>query len=159
MVSAARPHPAARLEPEPDESDEEDEEVADRAHSGQSIPFPRTLKEALRRPDHTQWQEAADLEIEAHLTNGTWEPCKLPSGRSAIGFKWVLTQKFKADGSIERYKARLVAKGYSQRPGFDYLETFAPTVRMASIRTVLAISALEDLHLLEPGDKLNQGAQ
>ena len=51
------------------------------------------------------------------------------------------------DGSIERYKARLVAKGFSQRPGFDYTETFAPTVRMATIRTVLALSAVEDLHL------------
>ena len=56
-------------------------------------------------------------------------------------------QKFLSDGALEQYKARLVAKGYSQRPGYDYLETFAPTVRMASIRVVLALSALEDLDL------------
>jgi hypothetical protein len=52
-----------------------------------------------------------------------------------------------ADGSIERYKARLVAKGYSQRPGFDYTEVFAPTFRQSSLRLILALSAIEDLEL------------
>ncbi|KAL7279387.1 hypothetical protein ACG7TL_007228 [Trametes sanguinea] len=51
------------------------------------------------------------------------------------------------DGSIERYKGRLVAKGFSQRPGFDYNETFAPTPKWASIRIILALAALEDLKL------------
>ena len=55
--------------------------------------------------------------------------------------------KRNADGSIERYKARLVAKGYSQRPGFDYNEVFAPTFRFAAIRTIIALAALKKLHL------------
>ena len=151
-----RPHaPAAASVPHREDSftddSEQDEfalaEASRRVHSGQSMPDPRNLKEALRRPDADKWQAAADEEIQAHIANGTWEPCKLPSGRTAIGCKWVLLQKFNPDGSIERYKGRLVAKGFSQRPGFDYTETFAPTVRMATIRTVLALSALEDLHL------------
>jgi len=55
--------------------------------------------------------------------------------------------KRNADGSVDRYKARLVAKGYNQRPGFDYLKVFAPTVRLSSIRVILALAALQDLHL------------
>ena len=55
--------------------------------------------------------------------------------------------KHNTDGSVERYKARLVAKGFSQRPGFDYFETFAPTAKFAAIRAILALSALEDFHL------------
>src|SRR5438445_7344035 len=33
------------------------------------------------------------------------------------------------------------------RPGFDYLEIFAPTIRLSSIRVILALAAIQDLHL------------
>ncbi len=55
--------------------------------------------------------------------------------------------KHNADGSIERFKARIVAKGYSQRPGLDYNESFAPTFRPATLRIIMAMSAVEDLEL------------
>ena len=85
--------------------------------------------------------------ILTHSLNGTWEVVKLPPGKRAIGSRWFLKVKHNADGSLDRYKARLVAKGYSQCPGFDYKETFAPTVRYSTIRIVLALAALEDLEL------------
>ena len=85
--------------------------------------------------------------MEAHRLNGTWEIVKLPVGKRAIGSRWFMKVKFNADGSLDRYKARMVAKGYSQRPGFDFKETFAPTVRYSTIRIILAIAALEDLEL------------
>src|SRR5713101_2129528 len=101
----------------------------------------------MARSDAVQWKLAAEEELDAHSRNGTWELCDLPQGRKAIGCRWVFKVKHKADGSVERYKARLVAKGFSQRPGFDFNETFAPTAKFAAIRTILAIAALEDLHL------------
>ena len=55
--------------------------------------------------------------------------------------------KHNADGSLDCHKSRLVAKGYSQHPGFDFKETFAPTVRYSTIHIVLALAALEDLEL------------
>jgi hypothetical protein len=64
-----------------------------------------------------------------------------------VGSKWIFKVKRNADGSVERFKARLVAKGYSQRPGFDFTETFTPTVRYSAVRTILAIAALEDMHI------------
>jgi hypothetical protein len=72
---------------------------------------------------------------------------ELPPGQVAIGSGWVFQVKRHADGSIERYKARLVAKGYSQCPGFDYTEVFAPTFCQSSLRLILALSAIEDLEL------------
>ena len=82
-----------------------------------------------------------------HHSNGTWDLVELPPGEKTIGTKWVFRIKRKADGSIERFKARLVAQGFSQRPGFDYLETYASTLRSATIRLILALAAIEDLHL------------
>ncbi|KAL0326706.1 UNVERIFIED_CONTAM: Retrovirus-related Pol polyprotein from transposon RE2 [Sesamum angustifolium] len=42
---------------------------------------------------------------------------------------------------IQKHKARLVAKGYSQLPGIDYTETFAPVARLDTIRALIAIAA------------------
>ena len=135
-------------ESDDEEDDDEDDELAARVHLGDDTqPDPRTLAEALARPDAKKWREAADDEIEAHVLNGTWETCRPPPGANVLSCGWVLLKKYLADGSLERRKARLVVKGCGQRPGFDYIETFAPTVRMASIRTVLALSATEDLYL------------
>ena len=41
---------------------------------------------------------------------------------------------------MEKYKARLVARGYSQVEGFDFEDSFAPIVRMTTIRVVLALA-------------------
>ena len=86
-------------------------------------------------------------EITAHLSNGTWEVVDLSPGRVTIGSKWIYKIKHKVDGTIERFKARLVAQGFSQRPGFDFLETFASTMRWSTLRVILSLAAIEDMEL------------
>ena len=126
-----------------DSDDESDGHFAGAAHDLD----PQSYKQALRRSDAQLWQQAAKLEMDNHISNGTWELVDLPPGAKCISSGWVFRVKRTADGSIERYKARLVAKGYSQRPGFDYTEVFAPTFRYAAIRTIIALAAINDLHL------------
>ena len=75
------------------------------------------------------------------MKNGTWSLCDLPVGKKAIGCKWVFKLKRKPDGSVDRYKVRLVAKGYAQEKGIDFDETFAPTCRMTTIRSICALAA------------------
>lgn len=108
---------------------------------------PKTYAQAMLRPDAAKYHEAAVKEIESLIENGTWELCKLPPGHKAIGSRWVFRIKHNSDGSIERYKARLVAQGFSMRPGFDFDETFAPTCRWAALRAIIALAALEDMHM------------
>ena len=45
----------------------------------------------------------------------------------------------------EKYKARFVAKGYSQVQDIDYQETFAPTARMSTVRTLLQRTVQQDM--------------
>ena len=108
---------------------------------------PRTLAEALKRPDADSWISAALAEIEAHVTNGTWKLAQLPPGKRAIGSRWVFKVKRKPDGSIDKFKGRIVAQGFSQVQGIHYNEVFASTARMAAMRAVIALAAIEDLEL------------
>ncbi len=109
---------------------------------------PRSFAEAMCTPEADQWYKAAETEIQGLMENGTWELVNLPHDKKAISSRWVFRLKRNADGSIERYKGRIVAQGFSQRPGIDYVETFAPTPRWATIRAVFALVALEDLDAL-----------
>jgi hypothetical protein len=60
--------------------------------------------------------------------------------------KWVYRLK-EEDGGKKRYKARLVVKGFAQKKGIYFDEIFSPVVKMTSIRTILSLVAVEDLHL------------
>eukprot|EP00253_Pinus_taeda_P018646 PITA_18646 len=80
-------------------------------------------------------------EYDALIKNGTWKLVDPPFGTKPIGCKWVYKNKYKADGSLDKHKARLGAKGFAQEEGVDYEETFAPTAKWATIRTLFALAA------------------
>ena len=109
----------------------------------------KTWEEAMSGPHSEAWMDAAKKEHENLLSMGTWdvEPVDLPLGRKAIGSKWVWKTKYDEFGLEARKKARLVVQGFSQIPGIDFKETFAPVARVASIRFMLAFVAAYDLEL------------
>jgi hypothetical protein len=71
------------------------------------------------------------------MTNGTWELVEPVEGRKLIGCKWVFTKKYDENGDVTKYKARLVAQGFSQIPGIDFTDNYAPVVRLDAVRTCI----------------------
>lgn len=55
--------------------------------------------------------------------------------------------KYDEHGVPLRYKARIVAKGFAQVEGVHFTETYAPTAKFTSIRTVLAMTVTMNLKL------------
>ncbi|KAG3103454.1 Retrovirus-related Pol polyprotein from transposon TNT 1-94 [Phytophthora idaei] len=109
--------------------------------------MPTTFKSAMESSDAIKWKEACDSEYESLRKNDTWDVVSLPTGRKAIGCRWVFCVKENQNGEIERFKARLVTKGFSQKYGIDYDETFAPVAKFTSIRAVLSMAAKYGLKL------------
>ena len=104
-----------------------------------------THKEAIHRSDWKEWQEAMETEIKQLEDLGTYVRERLPKDRTAIDCKWVYRIKRDDKGNITRYKARLVTKGFSQIPGIDFTDTFAPVMRLDSLRLLLALATKLDL--------------
>ena len=101
-----------------------------------SLQEPQTFRESSSNP---LWQQAMKEELDALHKTGTWDLADLPSGKSAIGCKWVYKIKTQSNGTVDRYKARLVARGFTQEYGIDYEESFAQVAQLSYVRTLIAI--------------------
>jgi reverse transcriptase-like protein/integrase-like protein/Pol polyprotein/LTR polyprotein gag-polypeptide-like protein len=110
---------------------------------------PPSFADAMRRPDAKLWWEAFCDEIRAIIARKVWTLVQLPPGKRALPLRWVCRTKRDALNRLERYKGRVVVKGFAQEAGLDFDETFAPVVRMDSVRTLFAISAANDLYIIQ----------
>ena len=108
------------------------------AHLSSVMAVPTSAKEALKDPN---WRAAMDCEHKSLVENGVWDLVSLPPGQTIVSGKWHYALKYNKDGQISRYKARFVARGFTQVFGKDYSETYSPTARLSTIRTMLACAA------------------
>ncbi|CAB0042347.1 unnamed protein product [Trichogramma brassicae] len=107
------------------------------------------MKEALSGPDKAAWFDAMRDEVKSLVNNDTWTVVEKPHSAKLIGCRTVLRNKYNPDGTICRRKARLVAQGFSQIPGIDYFETFAPVARLDSLRTLAALASQHKLKIFQ----------
>ena len=110
---------------------------------------PKTFKEAWHYPienERERWRIASRKEIRSMIERGVWRKTdrkNIPNNRRLIGNKWVF--KIKRDGT---YRPRLIALGYSQIPGLNYTDNFAPVAHDVSFRIALARMMVEKLDSL-----------
>ncbi|KAI1005464.1 hypothetical protein K3495_g2750 [Podosphaera aphanis] len=109
-------------------------------HIGNGRPIPKDFQDAINGPDRAKWQTAINEELDSLRVKKVFTPIiHVPHGRKTVGSRWVFAVK-----SNGRYKARLVGQGFSQVYGINYFDTYSPTLRMDSLRILLAIGAFYD---------------
>ena len=103
---------------------------------------PTTFEEAMNSPQVDQWKESIKQELENHEKAGTFQFVPYELHMKLQKCKWVFKLKLNSQTSqISAFKSRLVFVGAGQRPGIDYDEVFTPTVRMETVRILLALAA------------------
>jgi hypothetical protein len=103
---------------------------------------PKGYWEVVNGPNGQVWKEAVDRELDSIDRAGTWNVVDKVEGEKEVGSKWVFKVKRLVDGSINKFKAPLIAQSFTQRPGFDFNETYAPVVCCDFLRLLLAITVV-----------------
>jgi hypothetical protein len=62
----------------------------------------RTVREAVDSEDGKLWEKAMDAEMKSLDKNEALDLVEFPSGRKAIGNKWVFKNKLNAEGKVEK---------------------------------------------------------
>jgi len=108
---------------------------------------PPSYKDAINSNERDMWRKACEDEIDLLGGYRTWTLVNPPKDKNVVGSRWTFRVKRDNVGRVNRYKARLVARGFSQIPGVDFNETYSPTIRLTSIRMILALASKFNLEL------------
>jgi hypothetical protein len=114
-------------------------------------PEPKTQFEARKRPDSQDWINAEWIEMDTVYSMGTikYVPVnQLPPNITLIPTKFAYKCKFGDEGQIVKKKARLCVRGDLQYDS-EYTETYAPTSRFNTLRTLISVAAQDDLKLVQ----------
>ena len=120
-----------------------------------------TLKEMLAQPDRSEFLKAMKDEVQSFFDEKIWtlvpreEMNKHYARQRAKGTKidreqimmiWSFKRKRNPDGSFKKCKARLCCHGGQQQWGVNYWDTYAPVVSWSSVRILLTLAKLHNLH-------------
>ena len=95
-------------------------------------------------PDAPFWQDTEAHGLSQITKLSTYKLIPLPPGCSVIGLKWVNKIKHGNTGEITQYHVCVVTQCYTQCPGIDFFETYAPVTQIESVWTLLSIAASLD---------------
>ncbi|UYV66971.1 hypothetical protein LAZ67_4003493 [Cordylochernes scorpioides] len=101
----------------------------------------------MNTPFSDQWKEALEEEFHSITSHNVWTLVPKPENENLIKGKWIFNIKMNPDGSIDKRKARFVAMGHNQKLGVDYEESFAPVMKLDSLRTLIAIASQQNMKI------------
>ena len=101
---------------------------------------PTTYLEAIKSENAKFWIDAMNQEIQNMFDKKVWRRITkkdILSDKKLIGCQWVFKLN---DNGI--FRARQVALGYSQRPGIDFTDYYAPVVNDTTMKILIIISLI-----------------
>jgi len=108
--------------------------------------LPKSYDDAWNHPDpkmRARWRKAFEKELNSMTKRKVWTVIKkkqMPKNRRCVKSKWVFD--IKRNGT---FKIRLVACGYTQVPGVDFTDSFAPVITDVSWRILIVVMIVWDL--------------
>ncbi|MBW0529365.1 hypothetical protein O181_069080 [Austropuccinia psidii MF-1] len=88
------------------------------------VDTPCTIRQALKSNQSAHWRAAAEAELKQFEEQGVWEAISPTANMKVLG-----------------------AKGFSQRPGINCSDVYAPTSSLNSLRLLLALKVKFNLHM------------
>ncbi|MBW0482598.1 hypothetical protein O181_022313 [Austropuccinia psidii MF-1] len=111
--------------------------------TNQAYSTPRSFNEAMSGLNKEKWNYSVKKELQNIEKLNVWTLRKKQIDNHPITSTWVFKEKQDSAGKTIEYKARLCAHGFHQIPGLDYQNTFAPTGRLSSLRTLISFAAIQ----------------
>lgn len=99
---------------------------------------PRLL--SVIKPNHDIWKQAELEEVNSLVKLNTWTLGYPPPNTKIIKCGFIHGIKLDPISGELKFKARCCAKGYQQMFGIDYLDTYAPTMSIVSVKILLVIA-------------------
>ena len=93
------------------------------------------------------WKAAIESELSSFSENDMWKLKPLPPNRKKLKCRYFLSIKPETENQKKFYNGRLVAKGYIQVYDTDYLNRFAPVLRLALFRILIALAVQESYYI------------
>ena len=98
-------------------------------------------KDIYTKVDKKEWFKAVKDELDSMKDLNVYEVVsKVPKNYTIVTPKRVFRYKYNPDNSINKRNAKLVARGFTQKQGVDYNNTYSPTLKYDSLRTITALA-------------------
>ncbi|MBW0520293.1 hypothetical protein O181_060008 [Austropuccinia psidii MF-1] len=111
------------------------------------LKIPNNIKDAMLTTDAAKWLDAAENELQQFDKLNVWTAVDATPNIKVLGAQWIFALKRDNEGKIIRHKALYVVKGFTQRPGQDFGDCYAPTASLVTLCLILTLKVQKRLHI------------